>query len=100
MHKFIIYIIRTRLSYSTIRPECAQRVPTGRLGCWRWPYPGIPPTFCKKRGKKKVSILGTERIFNKKEKKKRHIVFVGRKLKLTGTIVLLIRKNLNVINTG
>jgi hypothetical protein len=63
-------------------------------------YAGIPPTLCKKRGKKRLSILGKKRIFNKKEEKKRHIVFVGRKLKPTGTIVLLIRENSYVINTG
>ena len=35
---------------------------------------GIPPTLCKKRGIKRLSVLGKKRIFNKKEEKKRHTV--------------------------
>jgi hypothetical protein len=79
---------------------------------------GIPPTLCKKRGKKRHSILGKKRIFKRKrgfskekedfqkkkrifkrkrgfskekEEKERHTVFVRRKLKPTGTIILQIR---------
>jgi hypothetical protein len=56
--------------------------------------------FVEKEEKRGSAFLKKRGFLIKKEEKKRHTVFVRRKLKLTGTIVVYIQQHSYVINIG